>query len=203
MGYELSCPVDWRDERYAAKVLLETNEITCRGELKLKIKFSEIEKLNANNGQLSVETAKGKLTIHNGTQAEKWLKRIQTPKSTFEKLGIAPGMTLSVVGEAPASFLSELDSVRIILIPFSEFNSEATFIFAETLSDLAVLEEMAELLNGPRPIWIVYPKGIKEIRETDVITAGRQAGLTDIKVVAFSERYTALKFVRPVTERGL
>jgi hypothetical protein len=46
-------------------------------------------------------------------------------------------------------------------------------------------------------LWIVYPKGKQEITELQVIEAGRQAGLVDVKVVSFSATHTALKFVRP------
>jgi hypothetical protein len=34
-----------------------------------------------------------------------------------------------------------------------------------------------------------------------VISAGRKAGLKDVKVVGFSPRHTALKFVIPVNKR--
>jgi hypothetical protein len=50
-------------------------------------------------------------------------------------------------------------------------------------------------------LWIVYPKGQKEITENDVLTAGRKSGLKDVKVVGFSPTQTALKFVIPVKER--
>jgi len=35
----------------------------------------------------------------------------------------------------------------------------------------------------------------------DVITAGRKAGLKDVKVVGFSPSHTALKFVIPLSKR--
>jgi len=47
----------------------------------------------------------------------------------------------------------------------------------------------------------VYPKGLKSITETEVIGAGRKAGLKDVKVVGFSTTHTALKFVIPVEKR--
>ena len=50
-------------------------------------------------------------------------------------------------------------------------------------------------------LWIVYPKGKQEIKEVEVIEAGRAAGLVDVKVVKFSETHTALKFVRPKAKR--
>jgi hypothetical protein len=50
-------------------------------------------------------------------------------------------------------------------------------------------------------LWIVYPKGGKEIKEAHVLEAGRAAGLFDVKVVSLSATHTALKFVRPKVTR--
>jgi hypothetical protein len=50
-------------------------------------------------------------------------------------------------------------------------------------------------------LWIVYPKGKREIKEQQVLEAGKQAGLVDVKVVSFSATHTALKFVWPKAKR--
>lgn len=47
----------------------------------------------------------------------------------------------------------------------------------------------------------VRPKGTPAIADTDVIAAGRAAGLVDVKVVRFSATHTAEKLVIPVTKR--
>jgi hypothetical protein len=48
---------------------------------------------------------------------------------------------------------------------------------------------------------LIYPKGRKEITELQVLSAGRSAGLLDVKVVSYSATHTALKFVRPKSQR--
>jgi hypothetical protein len=68
-------------------------------------------------------------------------------------------------------------------------------------SDKRALSQVPKLATSLKPkgaLWIVYPKGVKEIREVEVIEAGRAAGLKDIKVCAFSATHTGLKFVFPV-----
>ena len=50
-------------------------------------------------------------------------------------------------------------------------------------------------------IWVVWPKGRKELREDDVRNAAKAQGLVDIKVMSFSETLSALKLVIPVAER--
>jgi hypothetical protein len=43
--------------------------------------------------------------------------------------------------------------------------------------------------------------GVQHIKESDVLAAGKESGLIDVKVVRFSETHTALKFVVPVSQR--
>jgi hypothetical protein len=50
-------------------------------------------------------------------------------------------------------------------------------------------------------IWVVYPKGQSDITESDVLKAGRQAGLVDTKIARFSDTHTAHKFVIPLARR--
>jgi hypothetical protein len=51
-------------------------------------------------------------------------------------------------------------------------------------------------------LWVVRPKGRREITESDVMAAGKAAGLVDVKVVSFSDTHTAEKFVIPVAQRA-
>lgn len=44
-------------------------------------------------------------------------------------------------------------------------------------------------------LWLIYPKGVPEIKEIEVIRAGRAAEMKDVKVARFSATHTALKFV--------
>jgi hypothetical protein len=48
---------------------------------------------------------------------------------------------------------------------------------------------------------VIAPKGQRHITETDVLLAGRAPGLTDVKVVRFSETHTAHRFVVPLAGR--
>ena len=50
-------------------------------------------------------------------------------------------------------------------------------------------------------MWVVAPRGSADVREADVLAAGKAAGLVDVKVVRFSPTRTAHKFVIPVNHR--
>jgi hypothetical protein len=66
---------------------------------------------------------------------------------------------------------------------------------------VAQISKFAKSLKGAAALWVVYPKGQKQITENDVIAAGRKSGLKDVKVVGFSATHTGLKFVVPVEKR--
>ena len=71
----------------------------------------------------------------------------------------------------------------------------------EGKEDLKRLRSLQEKIRRNGAIWVIAPKGKPEIREADVMAAGKEAGLVDVKVVRFSETHTVHKFVIPVARR--
>jgi hypothetical protein len=50
-------------------------------------------------------------------------------------------------------------------------------------------------------LWVIRPKGSKAVSEAEVMSAGKHAGLVDVKVASFSDTHTAEKFVIPRAAR--
>jgi hypothetical protein len=80
-------------------------------------------------------------------------------------------------------------------------DSEWIFFAVDSKEGLGAVQKISKSMKGAAALWIVYPKGQKHITENDVLAAGRQAGLKDVKVVGFSATHTALKFVIPLSRR--
>ena len=120
----------------------------------------------------------------------------------IDKLGVKPGQKIAVLGVESAEFLTELAG-RVPEYSRGKRRNGADLIFfsAEATADLAQLSSLARSIQKNGAIWVVYPKGQKHIREIDVITAGKSAGLTDNKVCSFSSTHTALRFCIPVAKR--
>jgi hypothetical protein len=120
----------------------------------------------------------------------------------LDKLGVKPGQRIAVLGVESAEFLTELAG-RVPEYSRGKRLNGADLIFfsAEAITDLAQLSSLARSIQKNGAIWVVYPKGQKHIREMDVITAGKSAGLTDNKVCSFSGTHTALRFCIPVAKR--
>jgi hypothetical protein len=202
MGNELNCTVRFGKQESRGKALLETSEILFRGEFRLKIPFSSIQSLKAADGELQVKTAEGLAILDLGDAAAKWLERILHPKSRLEKLGVKPEEKVSLIGSFDEAFLRELaQQTENVVKGKVGPDSRSIFFAADSKKELAQLLKLAKTLKGAAALWIVYLKGKKEITEGEVLTAGRKAGLKDVKVVGFSSTHTALKFVIPVARR--
>jgi hypothetical protein len=202
MGSELMCIVRSGGRTSQGKALLETSEIIFRGDFRLKVPFASLKSTVAKAGELHLKWDDGAAVFQLGERAAKWADKILHPKSTTEKLGIQPGMTVSTRAVADPAFLRDLrgkakafSNTRLMK------NSDLIFFGASEASDLADVSQIVPALASAGALWIIYPKGRQKIKEGQVLAAGRAAGLVDVKVVKFSETHTALKFVRPVAKR--
>jgi hypothetical protein len=202
MGNEANCMARFGRQQSKGKALLETSEILFRGDFRLKIPFSSIKSTRAVDGELRLQTAEGLAVFELGAAAAKWCDKILHPKSRVEKLGVKPGAKVSLVGDFEEGFLRELsEQTNAATKNKLAVDSEWIFLAAASQKELAQVSKLAKSLKGATALWIVYPKGRKDITENDVLAAGRKAGLKDVKVVGFSATHTALKFVIPVERR--
>jgi hypothetical protein len=202
MGNEARCTVRFGKRQSNGKALLETSEIFFRGDFRLKIPFSSIESAKSVDGELRLQTPEGMAVFELGAAAAKWCEKILHPKSRVEKLGIKPGAKVSLLSSFDDEFLRELREMdsRITNGKAAQ-DVEWIFFAADLQKHLAQVSKLTKSLKGAAALWIVYPKGQKDITENDVLAAGRKAGLKDVKVVGFSVTHTALKFVIPVARR--
>jgi hypothetical protein len=188
--------------------LLETDYVLFRSApakeaaARVKIPFRDIQSLKAGDGWLRIRHLGGSLELELGTRAEKWAEKIRSPKSRLDKLGASDGARVAVTGARNEEFVKELRQ-RSCEIHEGAPPKDSPLIFfgAEASRDLARLKALAARLALDGALWVVYPKGRKDITENGVLAAGRAAGLKDVKVVGFSPTHTALKFVIPLANR--
>jgi hypothetical protein len=127
----------------------------------------------------------------------------ETPstKSRIEKLGIRPGMRVSVLGVPDADFHEELVAAGADVSSRARRGSAMLFVAVEDQQGLDRLGRLEPFIERNGAVWAVFPKGRKELRDVDVIRAGVAAGLVDNKVIRFSDTHTAFRFVIPLARR--
>lgn len=186
MGQEIKCKVEFGKESSEGKALLESTEVLFRGGFRLKIPFQTITGLEAAAGKLKIQFQEGSATFHLGAAAEKWAAKIRNPPSRLDKLGVKPGTKVHLINKHDDDFRKELEERGAVL---SKTKPDLVFLSVKNKDQLV---EMAYLTGSP--VWVIYPKGIQAVTESDVIAAGRSVGFSDVKVASFSATHTALKF---------
>ncbi|HYL69302.1 MAG TPA: hypothetical protein VEX69_09050 [Candidatus Limnocylindria bacterium] len=129
-------------------------------------------------------------------------ERDYSHRSLLDKLGVKPGQKILILGVDDPAFLSDIQPYSP---KFAERRPAADlhmiFFGAEQKKDLGRLALLRKAIVTNGAIWVVYPKGRQDIRELEVIAAGKAAGLVDNRVVGFSPTHTSLRFVIPLANR--
>jgi hypothetical protein len=196
MGQELECRMHYQKRTLAGKAYLETDHILFRGDERLKILLKDLTSVKASAGMLHLDFPAGPAKLELGKAAEKWASKILNPPSRADKLGVKPGLSIRLVGDFEPDFLQELASSEA-----AKKQADIVFFAAPDKKQLTKIPKLVTALTPAGALWVIYPKGVKEIREIEVIEAGRAAGLKDVKVCSFSATHTGLKFVIPVAAR--
>ncbi len=212
MGAEATCTARFNGKTTKGKARLETETLEFRGGgFRVSIPFKQIQKVTARDGALLVDSASGPLSLALGAAAEKWAFKIQHPPSRLDKIGVKPEWRVSALGVDDEAFLAELEGVVSQLsIGRALKDSDAIFFGVTKEIQLSRLEKLKESLKPNGALWVIRAKASREnaksggvmVSERAVMAAGKAAGLVDVKVVGFSQTYTAEKLVIPLAARA-
>ncbi len=123
-------------------------------------------------------------------------------RTRMQKLGVKPDWRVSVVAVGDPEFVTELrGAVQHVSIGRVVAESDAIFFGASDAKELVRLATLKRSMKQNGALWVIRPKGRKEISERAVMDAGKAAGLVDVKVISFSPTHTGEKFVIPVAQR--
>ena len=202
MGREADCRATLGGRSAQGRALLETDELIFRGAFRARVPLREIASVSANDGVLRVRWPGGTLALEMGTSAERWAEAIRHPKSVLEKLGVAPGLRVAVLGLRDPRFRA--DVTRVLGAPPASRARRGLDLVILAVDSAAGHARIARLVESIRPaggIWAVYPRGRAEASEDSIRAAARRAGLVDVKIARFSDTHGAVKLVIPKAAR--
>jgi hypothetical protein len=202
VGLEAKCQLRVGRAIHEGKALLETDELLFRGDVRLKIPLTSIKSVTAADGVLRVDHADGRAAFSLGPAADRWAERIRSPRTLIDKLDIKPGAVVSVFGVTDAAFLEQL-AARTTNVSLGKLNAKSAVILlaVEKPKDIDKIQRIAEKMPRAAMLWVVHPKGVTGVKDTDIFAACDTAGLTYTKVARFSATHTAEKLVVPVSMR--
>ena len=201
MGYDTTCSATFRKRTSVGRAQLETDHVLFRGDFRVKLLLASVTDVSTRAGVLSLTSPEGTLTLSLGTTAEQWAAKIASPPSRVQKLGVKPGMKISVLGLSDAAFDAELTNAGADVSNRLRKDSDQIYIAIESAKDLGRFRNVLSSVKQDGAVWAIRRRGLKDATEAATMAAGLAAGLVDVKVARFSETHTAEKFVRPVKSR--
>jgi hypothetical protein len=210
MGYETKCRVRVDDRRGnvreadAATVLLETDELIVRGDARVRVPRSAIERITSRAGVVTVTspTAVVSLTLGAGAAA-KWEKKLaEAPKRVIDKLDVKPGASVWINALADEELIAQLRERAGNVATRAAKNCDGVFVQVNEPDELERIDRAAAAIKPDGAVWVVHPKGKRDVADTVIFARAKHLGLTYTKVARISDTLTAEKLVWPRASRG-
>lgn len=199
MGLEAVCRATFQGNTVDVKVHLDTSAVQTRGTLRLDVPFAEIKHVSADDGVLRIEWDRSELKLQLGPAAGKWAEKIRNPPTLLSKLGVKSGQSIGLLNWTDPAFVTELRNAGADCSERAHPEADIVFLAVNGGEDLDYLGTVKMQPAGA--VWVIWPKGQKHLNENHVRAAAAANGLTDVKVVRFSETHSALKLVIPLARR--
>ncbi|HEV3302903.1 MAG TPA: DUF3052 family protein [Planctomycetaceae bacterium] len=205
MGTEITGEAKYRRASYRVSLHLDSKTLTLRDELKLSIPLKDVRQAVPKDGQLTIAWNDDKIVLRVGPQSERLAKKILSPPTLLEKLGIKPNSAVSIVGMDDKPFLEDLrQRAGSVTNGRAKPQSDVIIVRVDGRTNLERLKTLRRSLKSDGMIWVLWRKGLKgpnDVKESDVMAAAKTHGLVDVKVASFSDELSALKLVIPVALR--
>ncbi len=203
MGYDRDCTLHFEGRSSRGTATLEQHDLIFRGDFRLAIPLKDITRAHAGDASLDVMFGARSARFEIGSSAAKWAERIVHPPSRLDKFGVKAGSVVMTVALTDEEFLDDMKGRGARIVTRAPRDGvEIVFYGAERREALGRLPRLSEAMKSNGALWVIRPKGQRAITEADVMSAGKRAGLVDVKVVSFSNTHTAEKFVIPVAKRA-
>jgi Protein of unknown function (DUF3052) len=202
MGREAKVGAEFDGWTGTGKLLLETDDLIFRGEKRLVVPRKAISKATADDAWLDIRWKGGRARFEVGATAARWANDILHPKSLIDKLDVKPDSRAAIVAIRDTAFRDDVAAralkldARIGAGPY-----DLIFFGAAKPPDFDRLADLRTRLVPAGAVWIITPKGVREMGHEPIVRAAKAAGLVDVKTARFSETHTALKLVIPKADR--
>jgi hypothetical protein len=184
MGREVDAQADYHGQSGSVRVLLESDALVLRGEIKARIPRRALQGWQADADDLQLSTPEGPLVLTMGAaEAAKWVVALNKPLPTLaEKLGVAGKKLWLMADTQDENLASALTGIQQVGM------AEASLAIAV----LRQADDLDRLLNlcsehPTLPIWAINQKGARAgLPESAIRLALRAIGLVDTKACAVS-----------------
>ena len=93
---------------------------------------------------------------------------VPSTRPLLDKLGVKPGLKVSVIGLDDPAFLEQLQDRSVDVSSRARKGSDLIFFYLDDRRDLPRLAGLRASLKPAGALWALWPKGRREFREDDI-----------------------------------
>jgi len=206
MGREATGTIRTAVGQGKAKILLETDELIFRGEVRARVPFRTLTVVEPGPDGLRLVWPDGDAVVDlaesRGGPVGPTASGTRPACSTSWACRTGPGSpssTLATPDSATTPSPLELADRDVQRVPAGP--ADVVVWGLDEAADLARLPSLIKWIQPAGALWAVWAKGRKELNENHIREAALDAGLVDVKVARFSATHSALKLVVPKARR--
>lgn len=199
MAMESACKLQVGKEKYDGKVRMEGDHIDFAGNTKFRFRISEMRDPHQEDLCILFNFHGHAVIIELSSlrAAQNWIDYILHPQTLADKLGVKEGQTIRVMNLDDEELINALQSKNTKLVSRARSRCDLVMLGVERSAELRQLEDLGESLRPRGAIWVVLPKTGRMVTKANVVAAVREAGLSHVEIVDYSETMSAHKIIRP------
>lgn len=195
-GREAPCTLRFGERVGEGTAYLDTDELVLRQERRLAVPVSEVTVVDSADGRVEVSFPGGAAVLHLDGASRRWAESLSRgSRSRLDRLGVKPGQCVGVVGTVEDRFVDELRGRAAVVVTGRSVPAGADIIFvaASQREELGRVPGLAHCITPGGALWVIRPRGAREITEQDVAVSGKAAGMTVGRGVRFSTTHVAAR----------
>ncbi|MBX3396677.1 MAG: DUF3052 family protein [Phycisphaerae bacterium] len=203
MAMESACKLQVGRDRYEGQVRMEADHIDFSGSTKFRFRLAEITNPRRDGDiiRFNFHGSPVGLTLNPLRATDQWIDYMQHPQTLADKLGVVDGLVLKIVNIEDVELSRSLSARKIQIQTNGDGSCDMVMLGVDRASDLRQLGGLTDELHEDGSIWVVMPKSVRTVTKSNVLAAAKEAGMTNVEVVDFSENRAAYKMIRPETLR--
>lgn len=200
-----ACKLQVGRDQHDGKVRLEVDHIDFAGATKYRFRLCEIRSPRRESDSILFDFHGNPVTIKltSARQSADWIEYILHPQTLMDKLGVKEGHTVRVMNLDDGDLLRMLEDRKTHVVAQPADRCDVVMLGVERPSELTQIEDLAASLNADGAIWVVLPKSVRTVTKANVLSAAREAGLSHVEMIDYSESQAAYKIVRSQSGRKL
>lgn len=202
MAMESACKLSVGRDRYEGKVRMDGGFIDFQGQTKFRFRLAEIRNPRQEGTSICFDFHGNAVEIVLSERASgRWIEYILNPQSLADKLGIREGQSVRVLNIDDPDLIASLQSKSARVVHGNSARCDMVLLGVERNAELRQIGDLQENLLPGGSIWVVLTKTVRTVTKANVITMAREAGLSQVKAVDYSETRAAYKMMRPGEDR--